>query len=1025
MLRNFSIRQVIIGTMATFAVVAVGCIIALLVITSALRERTQRQAQRLLADEAIADRIVFQVHQQLNEAQRYIDSGDPEHRTAFRDQGLAVWDLIRAYLFRTLESEERLLVERIRERHQAFEVAAQNAFGTRSEPSASADLPGVSELEADLERFLQLRRERTQAMLDQQHRLWGWLYIASAALAGLFLAAMFVAAVFLRRRLLEPLRALSKAARRVGAGDFDARVSFQGDDELSAVAESFNRMAVRLNQARRAARDAEHRFRDLVEGVSTVVWEADAQTFRCTYVSPQAVQMLGYPLSDWTSGDIWRTMIHPADHDAVMAECRANTDAGADHVLEFRAVRSDGDVVWLRDFVRVLLDEHGRASRLRGVLTDVTQLHAASEALRESEERYHSLFDRVPVGLYRTTPDGRMIDANPVLADLLGFPSREALLASNAFDAYLDAEERRRWQQQLDEADGVVEEDRQHRRLDGTLVWLRDTARAVRDASGAVQYYEGALQNVTQRVSAEEAVRRSEARFRSLIENASDGVLILSREGNITYQSPAVERILGYPHDQFLGTLPFELVHPDDLESVKEAFAEVLLPEGHGKSVEFRCRHADGSYRTLHVQGTNLLDDAAVGGVVVNMIDSTVHRSLEEQLQHSQRLEAVGRLAGGIAHDFNNLLTAIRGYTDLLEDKLSDDARAHADVVEIRRAVERAARLTRQLLAFSRRQVVRPRATELGGVILELDRMLRRIITEELTLHTAVVPDAWVFADPGQLEQIVVNLIVNARDAAPRTGIDVSVGTVRLPADDPSAHGLPPGEYVRLVVADDGTGIDPEILPHIFEPFFTTKEIGQGTGLGLATVYGIVQDAGGQIFVDSRIGVGTTMRVYLPLVARPERPAEDATTIEARSRLDPAGGTEFVLLVEDEPAVRSLAERILMRQGYHVLSAGSGVEALRLADGLHGQIDLLVTDVVMPEMGGVQLAEHLLAVRPDLRVLFISGYAADTVPTTDRAGRPLFFLEKPFSPARFAEYVRLVLDDGVPRGQPNLLRANA
>src|SRR5690606_20695724 len=383
-----------------------------------------------------------------------------------------------------------------------------------------------------------------------------------------------------------------------------------------------------------------------------------------------------------------------------------------------------------------------------------------------------------------------------------------------------------------------------------------------------------------------------------------------------------------------------------------------------------------------------------------------------------QRLEAVGRLAGGIAHDFNNLLTAIRGYTDLLGDKLNGDARAHADVVEIRRAVERATRLTRQLLAFSRRQVVRPRPTDVGAVIRELEQMLRRLLTEEVPLHTRVDDGAWVYADPGQLEQVVVNLVVNARDAGPRSGIEVSVDLVSVPEDDPAATGVEPGDYVRMTVADDGAGIPPETLPHIFEPFFTTKDVGQGTGLGLATVYGIVEDAGGRILVDSALGTGTRMRVYLPRVEKPEGyvPPTDSRTVE------PGRGTEFVLLVEDEPAVRSLAERVLMRQGYHVLSAGSGVEALRLAQGLHGQIDLLVTDVVMPEMGGVQLAEHLLAIRPDLRVLFISGYAADTVPTTDRNGRQLHFLEKPFSPARFTEYVRQVLDEPAPT---NLLRATA
>jgi PAS domain S-box-containing protein len=1011
MLRRFSIRQVIVGTMAAVTLVAVGSIVALLVTAASMHQSLERQSDRLLEDEAIADRIGLHVQNQIVAAQRYMDSGDAAHVAAFRDAGLAVYDQIRLYLFLDLEPQERLLVERIRERHQAIEVGAQRVFAQRAAPDTPRELAGVDELRDHLSAFLTLRRERTHRLLTGQQRVWSWLYIACGVLIVAFGATMFAATIFLRHRLLSPLRSLTRAARRLGAGDFDVRVGFTGDDELAHLAQSFNRMAERLQHARRIASDAEHRFRDLVEGVSTVVWEGDADTFRCSYVSPQAEQMLGYRVSEWTAGDIWRTLIHPDDYDAVMAQCLASTAAGEDHVLEYRAVRSDGGVVWLRDFVRVLVDAGGRATRLRGVLTDVTAIRAASEALRVSEQRYHSLFDGVPVGLYRTTPDGRMIDANPVLVQLLGYPSREELLETNAADAYVRADERVRWQKLLDQAHDVVEVDRQHRRRDGSIVWLRDTARAVRDETGAVEYYEGTLQDVTERLSAEEAVRRSEARFRSLIENASDGVLILSAEGLVTYQSPAVERMLGYAPESILGTSPFELVHPDDVASVRKSFSDVMSPDGHGKSVEFRCRHANGTYRMLHVQGSNLLGDPAVGGVVVNMIDSTVHRSLEEQLHHSQRLEAVGRLAGGIAHDFNNLLTAIRGYTDLLDDRLADDARAHADVTEIRRAVERAARLTRQLLAFSRRQVVRPRATELGGVIAELQQMLRRLITEEIPLHTHIAGEAWVFADPGQIEQVVVNLVVNARDAAPRTGITIAVELVDIPDDDPDATGVAPGPNVRLTIADDGSGIDAEILPHIFEPFFTTKELGQGTGLGLATVYGIVQDAGGEIMVESSPEGGTTMRVYLPQI---ERPAVLPQPIPTRT-IESEQGTELVLLVEDEPAVRSLAERVLMRQGYHVLAAGSGVEALELVKGTHGQIDLLVTDVVMPEMGGVELAEHLLGLRPDLRVLFISGYAADTVPTTNHAGRQLYFLEKPFSPARFAEYVRHVLDaDRVP-----------
>jgi two-component system cell cycle sensor histidine kinase/response regulator CckA len=1007
MLRRFSIRQVIIGAMAGVALIALVCIIALLATAASMGRSAELQSKRLVADEDVADRIVTHVQHQLVAAERYFMTGSEEHLQRFREEGYAVYDQIRTFLFRDPGTVERLLVERIRERHQAIEVAAQQAFAERGSVDAPTELPGLAELQDDLVEFIDLRRAETQRMLERQQAVWRWLYLACAVLGATFVAALVTSAMFLRRRLLEPLDALAHAARRVGAGDFDARVPLRGDDEIASVATSFNSMAERLHQARLDAQAAEHRFRELIEGLSTIVWEADADTLACSYVSPQAVSVFGYSTEQWIGTDIWRTLIHEEDYDHVTQLGAARTAAGEDHVLEFRALKADGSIVWVRDFVRVLIDADGRPSKLRGVMTDVTEVRRADEALRASEQRYHSLVERVPVGLYRTTPDGRMVDANPALVAMLGYSTREELLGRNAVEVYADPGDRQRWQLMLDRAGSVVEVDRQHRRRDGTLVWLRDTARAVRDARGAVEYYEGALQDVTDRVNAEEAVRRSEARFRSLIENASDGVLILSAEGLITYQSPAVERMLGYPPDRMQGRSPFELVHPDDLGDVQESFVNVMSPDGHGKSVEFRARHRDGTWRMLHVIGTDLRHDPAINGIVVNMIDSTTHRSLEQQLHHSQRLEAIGRLAGGIAHDFNNLLTAIRGYTDLLGDKVQDDTRAFADVVEIRRAVERAARLTRQLLAFSRRQVVRPQPTELGGVIVELQQMLRRLIPEEIPLDTSVVPSAWVFADPGQLEQIVVNLVVNARDAQPRTGIRLKVETATLAGGAAASAGVDPGDYVILIIADDGSGIEADVLPHIFEPFFTTKEVGRGTGLGLSTVYGIVQDAGGIVRVESTIGVGTSMMVYLPRIAEPAA----APVIEDTHADEPEQGNELVMLVEDEPAVRSLAERILLRQGYHVLTAGSGVEALELAETVHGQIDLLVTDVVMPEMGGVQLAERMLALRPDLRVLFISGYAADTVPTTDANGRTLHFLDKPFSPARFAETIRKVLDE--------------
>jgi two-component system, cell cycle sensor histidine kinase and response regulator CckA len=646
-----------------------------------------------------------------------------------------------------------------------------------------------------------------------------------------------------------------------------------------------------------------------------------------------------------------------------------------------------------------------------GEITDLSRsfnemaerLQQARTDAADAEHRFRDLVERMPVGLYRTTADGNLLDANPALVRLLGYDSREDLLASNAADVYSDEAERAAWQGNIDASEGVLEVDRQHRRRDGSLLWLRDTAQAVRDEDGNVLYYEGALQDVTAHVATEEAVRRSEARFRSLIENASEGVIVLSPDATLQYQSPAVQRILGYEPQEMMGRSPFELVHPDDLAMVREAFEGIMTRATSLRSLEFRCRHRDGHWRVIHAYGSNLVDDDAISGFVINISDMTMHRRLEAELSQAQKMEAVGRLAGGVAHDFNNLLTAIQGYTELLRERTTGDDAAQSELAEIRLAADRAAALTTQLLAFSRRQVVRPRPTELGGIIHTLEPMLRRLITEDIPLHMRVNCDCWVQADPGQLEQVVINLAVNARDARPKAGITVIVEAVTTTGRGDTV-GLTPGEFVRLDVSDDGCGIEADVLPHIFDPFFTTKGVGQGTGLGLATVYGIVEQNGGRVFVDSELGAGTRVTVYLPRVKAP------TPTMQTNAALpQPAAGSERILLVEDEAAVRALVERVLTRYGYDVVSAQNGAAALEVIAGLDGSIDMLLTDVVMPDMGGVELAEALWQTRPDLRVLFISGYAAEALPRLSD-GSPLNFLEKPFSPVALAEAVRRSLD---------------
>ena len=509
-----------------------------------------------------------------------------------------------------------------------------------------------------------------------------------------------------------------------------------------------------------------------------------------------------------------------------------------------------------------------------------------------------------------------------------------------------------------------------------------------------------------QRWHAEAALRASEERFRALVENSSDALLLIDAEGRITYLSPSSVRHLGWTAEQMVGRSIFDFLHPDDRELVGVRMAETL---GHpGKTIveQVRFLHADGSWRIMAGGGVNRLADPAVAGIVVNVRDITDRRKLEEQLRQAQKMEAVGQLAGGVAHDFNNLLTAILGYCQLMLDEIPEEDPLRLDLLEIQAAGDRAASLTRQLLAFSRRQMLQPQVVDINMLVTQLEKLLRRLISEDVELVTALASDLrQVTVDPASVEQILVNLAVNARDAMP-TGGRLTIETANVERDDTYAEthvAMRPGPYVMLAVSDTGAGIDAATRARVFEPFFTTKEQGKGSGLGLATVYGMVKQSGGYIWVYSELGHGTMFKVYLPPTAAPSvaQPAANASA--------GAPGWETVLLVEDEDAVRALAREVLRRHGYVVLEARHGVDAVRVAERHTDDIHLLVTDVVMPHMGGRDLAERLGAARPKMKTLFMSGY-------TDHALLPedltpgAEFLQKPFTPEVFARRVRRILD---------------
>jgi PAS domain S-box-containing protein len=509
-----------------------------------------------------------------------------------------------------------------------------------------------------------------------------------------------------------------------------------------------------------------------------------------------------------------------------------------------------------------------------------------------------------------------------------------------------------------------------------------------------------------QRWHAEAALRASEERFRALVENSSDALLLINGGGRIAYLSPSSERHLGWRADQMVHRSIFDFLHPSDRERAEKRLAESLANPGTTILDEVRFHHADGSWRVMEGVAVNRLADPAVAGIVVNARDITERRRLEEQLRHSQKMEAIGQLAGGVAHDFNNLLTAILGYCHLMLDEIPDGDSLRDDLLEIEEAGNRAASLTRQLLAFSRRQMLQPQVVDINTLVKQLARLLRRLINEDVELVTALAADLdRVTVDPASVEQILVNLALNARDAMPIGG-RLTIETANVELDDTYAvtHvAMKPGPYVMLAVSDNGQGMDAATRARVFEPFFTTKEQGRGSGLGLATVYGIVKQSGGYIWVYSEPGHGTVFKTYLPRTA----PASDTPSLPAAA--GEAVGWETVLLVEDEDLVRVLAREVLRRHQYVVLEAHHGVEALKVAEHHPHDIHLLVTDVVMPQMSGRELAERLAIVRPSMKRLFMSGYT-DHALVHDQVTRGFAFLQKPFTPDVFAQKVRSILD---------------
>ena len=505
-----------------------------------------------------------------------------------------------------------------------------------------------------------------------------------------------------------------------------------------------------------------------------------------------------------------------------------------------------------------------------------------------------------------------------------------------------------------------------------------------------------------------------EDRFRSLVQHASDAVIVVDAAGVVMSQSASIERLTGYPASHGLGAPLSSNAHPTDVEKVNAFVAEAVASSRSGVAGQWRVCHRGGKWVQMETVATNLLQDPAVNGIVLNSRDVSERVALEGQLFQAQKMEAVGRLAGGIAHDFNNLLTAIRMTATLVVDGLPKRSPLAAELHEIERSVDRGAALTRQLLAFSRRELMQPTLSDVAEVVAGLEPMLRRLIAKDMTLILHAPLQPWrVLADRGQLEQVIMNLALNARDAMPEHGtLAISVGVTSV--DEATARakpGLLPRDYVMITISDTGHGMTPEVQAHLFEPFFTTKGVGKGTGLGLSTVYAIVQGCGGAVFAESREGEGATFTVYLP------RAAADAEAVKATPPApDSTGGHEMILVVDDEDTVRVAVRRILQKFGYAVIDARDGAAALEQL-AMHGpRISLLLTDMVMPAMGGRELIEQASMMFPMLRIAVMSGYTEDTALRQGKLAGEHAFVSKPFTVEDLMATVRRVLDGKRGRG---------
>ena len=757
--------------------------------------------------------------------------------------------------------------------------------------------------------------------------------------------------------------------------------------------------------AEEALRESEEKYRAIFKNSTIGIAWAAPQGYFIT-ANPALARIYGFNSPEEMIREITDTetllFVHPQDRHRYVKLLHIH---GKVDKFEVQQYRRDGSKIWVSINASAIRDGEGKLLYYEATVEDITRKKETEDALRESEERFHLLFDNSVDGIMLTTPEGGILAANAAACQMFGWTEEELRrLGRNGIVDFSDRRQTGLFQERG--RTGMFRGEYFHLRKDGTRFPCEVTSNLFTDRNGNVRA-STILRDNTERRRAEEVLKESEQTLRSLINATKETLLLTDTEGNILVANDTVAERLGKPVNELIGTCQYDYFPMETAELRKAQYNTVACT---GKSICFEDERAGRLYQNYAYPDFD--EHGKVSRIAVFSTDVTERRQAEKeklklqaQLRQSQKMEAIGTLAGGIAHDFNNILTVMTGYGTLLQMQMDAENPMRMYVDQILSSSQKAAQLTQSLLAFSRKQPVTLKPVKLNNIIAGTEKLLKRLLTEDIALNTSLtVDDTTVMADATQVDQVLFNLATNARDAMPKGGT-LTVETKHAKIDDEfkQAHGYgETGTYVVISVSDTGTGMDEETKGHIFDPFFTTKEVGKGTGLGLSTVYGIVKQHNGYINVYSELNTGTTFRIYFPVISA-------ATVEEEISDREVKRGEETILVAEDSEAVRLFIRKMLTKYGYTIIEAIDGEDAIRTF-AMHPEIDLVIIDSVMPKKNGREVYDEIHKTNPDIKTLFMSGYTKDVVLDKGIEEKDFHFISKPLSPNDLLRKVREVLD---------------